>query len=42
MVRPSASQEILLEEWKEAGSSIGRFDEYLPNLFNKSLDCAVD
>ena len=32
MVRPSASQEILLEEWKEARSSVGRFDEYLLNL----------
>ena len=29
---PSASQEILLEEWREARSSIGRFDEYLLNL----------
>ena len=32
MVRPSASQEILLEEWREARHSIGRFDEYLLNL----------
>ncbi len=32
MVRPSASQEILLEEWREARRSIGRFDEYLLNL----------
>ncbi len=32
MVSPSASQEILLEEWKEARRSVGRFDEYLLNL----------
>jgi len=32
MVRPSASQEILLEEWREGRRSIGRFDEYLLNL----------
>jgi len=32
MMRPSASTEILLEEWREARSSIGRFDEYLLNL----------
>ena len=32
MVRPSTSQEILLEEWREARSSIGHFDEYLLNL----------
>lgn len=32
MARPSASQEILIEEWKEARRSIGRFDEYLLNL----------
>jgi len=32
MVRPSASQEILLEEWREARRSVGRFDEALLNL----------
>ena len=32
MARPSASQEILIEEWKEARRSVGRFDEYLLNL----------
>ena len=31
MVEPSASREFLLEEWKEARSSVGRFDEYLLN-----------
>lgn len=32
MVRKSTSQEILLEEWKEARTSLKRFDEYLLNL----------
>ena len=32
MVRPSASTEILVEEWREARRSVGRFDEYLLNL----------
>ncbi len=32
MGKLSASQEILLEEWKEARRSVGRFDEYLLNL----------
>ena len=32
MAEPSASQEILLEEWKEARRSVGQFDEYLLNL----------
>ena len=32
MVGPSASTEILVEEWREARSSVGRFDEYLLNL----------
>lgn len=32
MAEPSASQEILLEAWKEARKSVGRFDEYLLNL----------
>ena len=32
MVRPSASEEIILEEWKEARRSVGRSDEYLLNL----------
>lgn len=32
MVRPSASEDILLEEWREARRSVGRFDEYLLNL----------
>jgi len=32
MVKPSAESEILIQEWKEARSSIARFDEYLLNL----------
>jgi hypothetical protein len=32
MTEPSVSTEILLQEWREARSSIGRFDEYLLNL----------
>ena len=32
MVGASADQKILLEEWREARRSIGRFDEYLLNL----------
>lgn len=32
MAEPSASQEILLEEWKEGRRSVGRFDEYLLTL----------
>ena len=32
MAKPSASTEVLLQEWREARSSVGRFDEYLLNL----------
>lgn len=32
MVRPSTSTSLLLEEWREARSSVARFDEYLLNL----------
>ena len=32
MVRPSARIEILVQEWREARSSVARFDEYLLNL----------
>ena len=32
MAEPAASQDLLVDEWKEARSSVGRFDEYLLNL----------
>ena len=32
MAKLPTSQQLLLDEWKEARSSIGRFDEYLLNL----------